>query len=702
MINNQNTTNNKRLEQSLFLVPQKWQLDNVAKLDAEMAYVLNREAAQKSEAIAVESNSLVKSCKSPTSNFVELYEQNYQKTKAKLKERVFDKTLEKDNSFVSEKKTFERSLHTCPEPVSLERNKTISNVSYFDDIPKVGTISKDSKTCVRMFKQDWSGKFKLNLVTGALGVKANPPCISGDRISKELTQNSTRAILESGAFLSATRNGYTTFLTLTFDTDARRELEEIKPVNLNKSKKYFYHKRSLKTGKLLKAKTSYVVQCFSGVPNEFNPNLDEKITSYSNAVPATGSFTPITFEPKTTIGKEVSRFCDGVQKVYQRGWIAKKELIENKIKEYDWGKIECIENVEQSPAMPILCPEFVNPRKATGELSEFAKFDDLERYNNRKHTSYEYLEKEAFYGEQEKGAPLDYMWVAEQPENDKGEKNPHVHVLMRWQVEKPLFKAWANRLESLWGHGFAKLERIKTPEAASNYLLKAVGYLTKGDSSGQGEILGNRYSISASARAPKWECIGEFYADNFLAILGELREKLNRKKMRLSAKINAINNEQSSLIKDVKVKTNTAKKSKSKDQKAELERLIKEGEKAIAFNDHIIKNNLEQKNNLPYMNEYCLGGMNEEQASSFISWAMRERFWNAEVKENRYSQWLELKENTIQALKENRALWRGYDYLIQTSELTWGWASNDSNYELVTDKQNLIIDEDGKEWERVA
>ena len=51
---------------TIFLVPQKFQLENVKKLDAEMTYVLNREAAQKSAAIEVDRDRLVKRGESPT------------------------------------------------------------------------------------------------------------------------------------------------------------------------------------------------------------------------------------------------------------------------------------------------------------------------------------------------------------------------------------------------------------------------------------------------------------------------------------------------------------------------------------------------------------------------------------------------------------------------------------------------------------
>lgn len=690
-IESQSNNHNKRLEKALFLVPQKWQLENIAKLDAEMTYVSNREAAQKSEAIAVDSNRLVKRCKSPTDknklSFAELYEHEYREKKTKLRKRAVAKQSKRTEQLARMKQDFEKTLFTCPEPVSLKSRAKTSLSDYLKYSPK-NSIAKETKTCVRLFNQDWSGKYKFNLVTGALGAKVAPPVLSGDRITKELTKNASRNILESGAYLASARNGYTTFLTLTFDEKSRQALEQLKPVNRNKTKKY-------KT----KCNDKYIIECFGGVPHCLGETGDIKnATRYSNAIESTGAFTPIAFEPKTTIGREVSRFFDGAQKIYQRGFVP-ESITETR--EYPWGKVTCQQSNKEKiePAYVMYCPDIVSKKTPSGEIPRgFENAHDFEKYNPRKHTDVEYLEKQACFGEREKAAPLDYMWVAEQPTNKQGEKNPHVHVLMRWQVKSELFQAWAKRLENLWGHGFAKLERIKTPEAASNYLLKAVGYLTKGGSNDQGEIKGNRYGISASARAPSFECIGEFYADNFLAILGELREKLNRKKARAHSKILAkINEKKTQAAKLARLK-NTSKKTETEKRQAYIE-LIK---KQLLSDDETVKKEQEYINQLPFINDYAIGGMNEEQAANFLSWAMRERWWNSEVKTNRYNQWQELKQNTIKAVTENRRHLKNYQWLVETRDLTWVWAEQNSNFEQVEIRENSFIDDDGIEWEQVA
>ncbi|MFT5755410.1 MAG: hypothetical protein ACI9LM_000117 [Alteromonadaceae bacterium] len=674
----------------------------------------------KNEVLQLESNSLVKRSESPTDSFSDIYKRDFQLKKVKARKRKAKRDGERNELLSSIKKDFATNNHTCPEPLSLASRKNISQSVYFDSLSKVGTISSETKTCVRMYHQEWSNNYKMGLEIGALGSKSAPPLTSGERITESLSSKAVKSVLESGAYLSTTRGGYTTFATLTFNQKARDKLNNIICVSKSKTKTYHYKIRRLNpsSGRMKTYKEKYDITCYDGIPadlvNDENgsiENLDaaESNPAYVNGIPASGAFCSVEFKPEATIGSEVSRFCDGAQKMYQRGWTAR--FIENESKEYPWGSVVCYDSesskeyswgkvssvgaLKQEPACVMHCPEFVDPLTASGYFDEDS---ELIPFNPRKHSKPEYVEN--MYGHQEKSAPLDYMWVAEMPDNKKGEKNPHVHIMMRWNVPKPLFRAWADRLETIWGHGFAKLEKLKTPEAASNYLLKAVGYLTKGGSSEQGIITGNRYNISASARAPKWECIGEFYADNFIAILGELREKLHRKKARINSTVNACiqqRDKEKGLVK----KLSNVNRSKAKfSEKRQV--LIEKLKGRLLDGDIAIKEASEQKNALPYINDFSLGQMNETQATDFLSWAMRERFWNCEVKTNRYNTWDELKANTIEAIKENRAYWRGYSHILETSELTWQWAEYTSNFDLISDAQNVAFDENGNQWELVA
>lgn len=166
---------------------------------------------------------------------------------------------------------------------------------------------------------------------------------------------------------------------------------------------------------------------------------------------------------ETSIQKEVSRFMDGLQKMWSRGWVAEFKV--------NGRKLFCADN---------------------------NGFPQGEPAQNRE---------------------LLYVWVAEAPDNEHGEPNPHVHVLINWRVKYSLFPAWAKRIENLWGRGFAHIEKIKDSEAAASYMMKAAGYLCKAQGkSDQGEIRGNRYGISAAARAPAWETL----AEKQLHIMGRL------------------------------------------------------------------------------------------------------------------------------------------------------------------------------------
>jgi len=104
---------------------------------------------------------------------------------------------------------------------------------------------------------------------------------------------------------------------------------------------------------------------------------------------------------------------------------------------------------------------------------------------------------------------LPYLWVVEVPENDLGEPNPHIHMLLGWRVDYSDFKEWSARIEGIWGNGYFHLEKIKDSACAGAYMAKAAGYLCKAqDKDDQGTVKGNRYGISKTARAPGWLTVG--------------------------------------------------------------------------------------------------------------------------------------------------------------------------------------------------
>ncbi|MEZ9413632.1 hypothetical protein AB4189_05450 [Vibrio sp. 10N.286.49.E1] len=227
------------------------------------------------------------------------------------------------------------------------------------------------------------------------------------------------------------------------------------------------------------------------------------------------TFLTLTFTPEqrnkifsgdATLGSEVSRFLDGIKKLYQRGFTAEIKA------QHDDNRQRNI----------TLCNE---SRKVEGCKGDFH-----------------------------------YIWVAECPANEDGEPNPHVHMLLNWSVALGVFQSWAQRIESIWGNGFANLQRIKQPKAAGSYLIKAVGYAAKGDNAEQGLIRGNRYNIARCSRAPAWEVLAAFDADNMASIIKECGYKLERWRKPIDRSISRKREKRDEAIKALAIhKTNQAK-----------------------------------------------------------------------------------------------------------------------------------------------
>jgi hypothetical protein len=103
---------------------------------------------------------------------------------------------------------------------------------------------------------------------------------------------------------------------------------------------------------------------------------------------------------------------------------------------------------------------------------------------------------------------FEYLWVAENPPSKAtghdwipGTRNPHVHLLTTLLVPYADFRTFTTWLESLWGLGFVHAERIKDPQAAAYYLLKCVGYVSKGAKATVDEpIKGQRWACSRGIR----------------------------------------------------------------------------------------------------------------------------------------------------------------------------------------------------------
>ncbi|MFC3151786.1 hypothetical protein ACFOEK_12170 [Litoribrevibacter euphylliae] len=374
--------------------------------------------------------------------------------------------------------------------------------------------------------REWSDEYRFSTRVEGVGIMP-PPAQSGQRITEMLSMRGARKISESCFYNATINGGYTTFLTLTLDTEARaRIMPQITegPTTILK-----YSKNGVIT--------PHCTWLYEG--RELNDH---------------------------TIQKELSRFLDGAQKIYQRGFIAhykryaKRYIDGNPYTPIEFGKFSVKPNkvTRQSttelglegnckniqPGRPysklnydsgytvfkkkIERPSVPKYLRATAEPS----LDDIRK--NLKHltqaakivTTEEKCNfegpKDGLYTPVYFSNKLHYCWVVEVPKNELGQDNPHIHLMMKWSVPFEFFPAWAARLEKLWGQGFAHLEKIKEPENAGAYMAKAANYMTKGadgeEDCGQGTVRGNRYGISKAARAPEWVTLFE----SELGIMGSL------------------------------------------------------------------------------------------------------------------------------------------------------------------------------------
>jgi hypothetical protein len=266
----------------------------------------------------------------------------------------------------------------------------------------------------------------------------------------------------------------------------------------------------------------------------------------------------------STIGAECSRFFDAIQKMYQRGWSTDNPILKTE------NGFDCVGACEVVPAA-----------------------EDK----------------------------LDYIWVAEAPKNKQGEVNPHCHVLLRWKVEPHLFHDWAQRIEGIWGQGFAKLERIKSPAAASGYMLKALGYLLKGEknqASDQGEIKGNRYNISKPARALPWENIANFHAEHMASMIGEIKAKMLKRSAPTRFRIGQGYKALDRAIRQKAFFSNTG----------QCLSLVNKRIKGIETNIKKYKASLRA---VPVRaNDYIITFKGKYPLKKFLDWAVGERLWNAD------------------------------------------------------------------------
>ncbi len=338
--------------------------------------------------------------------------------------------------------------------------------------PHTAQDLKQPGTWAVVEKRDWCGEWRLRMETRP-GSDHKTPENSGDRITAMLSERGAKKISESCYWLACKRGGFTTFATLTLSEEARRNLQRkvLKPTGNQGSEGFTTIKPEIEPAK---PKQRPLAPVFDGENQHAEANQAATVAAeYTPLHETTGRpYTPLQPEWVLSVQKEASRFFEAAGQMYRRGWQYQN----------DNG-----ETVRVPGSRALYCVEGEDTDKRNG-----ARFTRLKWWRE----------------------PLDYLWVAENPDRvdqETGEylgENPHIHLMMRWRVPYRHFQAWAERLEKLWGHGFAHLEKIKDPQKAGAYVAKAAGYLTKGQGKAdQGEIRGNRYGISKRARAPGWiEC----------------------------------------------------------------------------------------------------------------------------------------------------------------------------------------------------
>ena len=289
-----------------------------------------------------------------------------------------------------------------------------------------------------------------------------------------------------------------------------------------------------------------------------------------------------------TIGNEVSRFLDAAKRMYHRGFSYKQSHLSGQANlAFDGDEIKVAGHYKAAPLMG---------RKSKLEL----------------------------VGPARAKADFHYIWVAECPTNEHGQPNPHVHILLNWQVEPEHFQAWAKRIERLWGHGLAHLERIKYKEAAAGYLIKAVGYAAKGGNADQGMIKGNRYNIARCSRAPQWEALASFDVHNMTGIIKECGYRLEQWKAPIKR---AIARKQAKKA-EAKKAVDINKKTRQVSAVVKLNKLIKQLDSEIQTE----KERLNSRGVFASSdNQFSIsfeGDDFEQKANDFLEWAAGARGWS--------------------------------------------------------------------------
>lgn len=348
--------------------------------------------------------------------------------------------------------------------LSLDRSAKSPTPDYFEPLDEM-TAGK----YLTITRDHWRENYTATVVTQIKGGAKEPPRQSGDRMTKALTLKAKKAIENASLYTAVRGEGFRTFATLTLTPEWRAQLEK-----------------------------------WDQMPRYTHDDEGRRIVD----------------ESRRTLGNLVAEFINVLQQRHRNGLTLPAGLdatgkIKNRAGDPYWktadGKSYKVEYAGRW--QPLI--QHQQQEKIAGNHKAYTRTGSRVKAGQRHWFTREGLRYDVEYAGnwsaiRHNPKAFSYVWVIEMPKNDDAERNPHVHLMMNWAVKKSQFRRWARWIESTWGKGFVKLQKLRNPSSAAAYMAKAASYLVKGTDGSQGEVRGNRYSVSKNARPPKPEWLGRF------------------------------------------------------------------------------------------------------------------------------------------------------------------------------------------------
>lgn len=282
-----NATISRAIEKARFFVPEIPPASKAKGIMGEyqyMPWLKGPTALQVAESAALRYR-LVKAAKCPTEQFRDDLRASTRKQTDDFNKTWFTHESEK----IETPAQYQRTEETNTVLIKGQKYNLADMVKTGELVPVTGrTKIEGAGRFTVVTQREWSGEFKIR--TEVEQPAAAPPLQSGKRSTKELSMRGAVAISDSCHYMAKKHGGFSTFLTLTFDSEARRRVRE--EVTVGPCTEIKYLKR--KYGVVIKPKTDH---------------KDAGEVLYFSSIQT-----------------ETSRFFDGIQKMYQRGWQAKTDF----------------------------------------------------------------------------------------------------------------------------------------------------------------------------------------------------------------------------------------------------------------------------------------------------------------------------------------------------------------------------------------